>query len=394
MPTTADAIVIGGGVTGTSLAYHLAKAGLQVVLLEKKHLCAGGTGKSTAVVRMHYENEPETRLALASFKAYAHFADTIGGDCGFVGSGVLWLVDHDKAENLKANVTMQQRVGVNTRVVTPQEVREIEPACSLEGIAVGAYEPDSGYADPLLTTFTFARRAKELGADLREGVAVTGVLTTSSRVRGVQTSFGTIEAPIIINAAGCWASPLGRMVGLEIPITVQRNQVALLRQPRELLRRHCVVADIGVGMYFRPEDTRETMVGTGDGEDGVNPDTYNEAADRDFPSFARQKASQRVPVLARAVSRGGWSGIYDMTPDGKAILGQAGPEGFYLACGLSGTGFKKAPAIGQGLTELITQGRSITVDITPFRLSRFAEGQPIRGQHEYGDGGHFWQAKK
>jgi len=394
MPTTADAVVIGGGVTGTSLAYHLAKAGLRVMLLEKKHLCAGGTGKSTAVVRMHYENEPETRLALASFKAYSHFADFIGGDCGFVGCGVLWLVGHDNVENLQANVTMQQKVGVNARVVSPQDVKEIEPACSLAGIAVGAYEPDSGYADPLLTTFAFARRAKELGADLREGVTVTGVLTTSSRVRGVETSDGTIEAPLIINAAGCWASPLGHMVGLDIPITVQRNQIALLRQPRELLRRHCVVADISVGMYFRPENANATMVGTGDGEDGVNPDAYNEAVDRDFPPFARQQASQRAPVFARAVSRGGWSGIYDMTPDGKAILGQAGPEGFYLACGLSGTGFKKAPAIGQCLTELITQGRSTTVDLTPFRLSRFAEGQPIRGQHEYGDGGHFWQAKK
>src|SRR5215471_15301897 len=111
MSTTADAVVIGGGVTGTSLAYHLTKAGLRIVLLEKKHLCAGGTGKSTAVVRMHYENEPETRLALASFKAYSHFADTIGGYCGFVGSGVLWLVDQDNAENLQANVTMQQKVG-------------------------------------------------------------------------------------------------------------------------------------------------------------------------------------------------------------------------------------------------------------------------------------------
>ena len=142
----------------------------------------------------------------------------------------------------------------------------------------------------------------------------------------------------MINAAGCWAPALGRMVGVDIPITVQRNQVALLRQPRELLRRHCVVADIGVGMYFRPEETVATMVGTGDGEDGVNPDAYNEAVDKEFPPFARHKASQRAPVLNQAVSRGGWSGIYDMTPDGKAILGQAGPEGFYLACGLSRQG--------------------------------------------------------
>ena len=394
MVTTTDAIVIGGGVIGTSLAYHLARAGLRVVLLEKKHLCAGGTGKSTAIVRMHYENEPETRLAWASFLTYAHFADVVGGDCGFTRTGVLWLVDHAEAEKLKANVTMHQWIGVNTRVVSPQEAKDIEPACTLERVALGAYEADSGYADPLLTTFAFAKRAREFGADLHEGVAVTGVLSNTSRVRGVRTDQGTIEAPVVINAAGCWAARLGRLVGLDIPITVQRNQIALLRQPRELLRRHCVVADITVGMYFRPEESIATMVGAGAGEDGVDPDTYNEAVDADFPPFARRKASERAPILERAVSRGGWSGIYDMTPDGKAILGQAGPEGFYLACGLSGTGFKKAPAIGQCLTELVTQGQSKTADLTPFRLSRFAEGQPLRGRYEYSDGGHFWQTQK
>ncbi|HJY84955.1 MAG TPA: FAD-binding oxidoreductase [Candidatus Binatia bacterium] len=394
MVTTTDAIVIGGGVIGTSLAYHLARAGLRVVLLEKKHLCAGGTGKSTAIVRMHYENEPETRLAWASFSTYAHFADVVGGDCGFTRTGVLWLVDHAEAEKLKANVTMHQWIGVNTRVVSPQEAKDIEPACTLERVALGAYEADSGYADPLLTTFAFAKRAREFGADLHEGVAVTGVLSNTSRVRGVRTDQGTIEAPVVINAAGCWAARLGRLVGLDIPITVQRNQIALLRQPRELLRRHCVVADITVGMYFRPEESIATMVGAGAGEDGVDPDTYNEAVDADFPPFARRKASERAPILERAVSRGGWSGIYDMTPDGKAILGQAGPEGFYLACGLSGTGFKKAPAIGQCLTELVTQGQSKTADLTPFRLSRFAEGQPLRGRYEYSDGGHFWQTQK
>jgi sarcosine oxidase subunit beta len=392
MNSTADAVIIGGGVTGTSLAFHLAKAGLRIILLEKKHFCAGGTGKSTAIVRMHYENEPETRMAWASYRTYANFAEVVGGDCGFVRCGVLWLVDHHNAENLRANVAMHQRVGVNARVVTPREVREIEPACTSEQVAVGAYEPDSGYADPLLTVFAFAKRARELRADLRENVTVTGVLSEASRVRGVMTDQGTIETPVVINAAGCWAASLGRMAGVEIPIVVERNQIGLFRQPREVLRRHCVVADISVGMYFKPEDALATVVGAGVGEAGVDPDAYNEAVDRDFPLFARRKVSQRAPVFSQAVSRGGWSGIYDMTPDGKAILGQAGPEGFYVACGLSGTGFKKAPAIGQCLMELITQGRSTTVDLTPFQLSRFAEGKPLHGQYEYGDGGHFWQA--
>lgn len=392
MSTTADAVIIGGGVTGASLAFHLAKAGLRVVLLEKKYLGAGGTGKSTAIVRMHYENEPETRMAWASYQTYAHFADLVGGECGFVRCGVLWLVDHENVENLKANVAMHQRVGANTCLVSPREVQTIEPACVTERVAGGAYEPDSGYADPLLTVFAFARRAKELGAELRTGVAVTGVMAEASRVRGVTTDQGEIETPVVINAAGCWAANLGRLVGLEIPIVVERNQVALFRQPSEILRRHCVVADISVGMYCKPEDAVATAVGAGAGEEGVDPDEYNEAVDAEFPAFARKKVSQRAPGFVRSVSRGGWSGIYDMTPDGKAILGQAGPDGFYVACGLSGTGFKKAPAIGQCLTELITQGKSTTVDLSPFRLSRFAEGEPIRGQHEYGEGKHFWQA--
>ena len=170
MPTTADAVIIGGGVTGTSLAYHLAKAGLQVVLLEKKH-CAPGARENRPLSCGCTTRTNRKRPGISKFKAYSHFADAVGGNCGFVGSGVLWLVDHGNIENLKANVMMHQRVGVNTRVVSPQEVRDIEPVCSL-GIGVGAYEPDSGYADPLLTTFAFAQRAKELGADLREGLSL------------------------------------------------------------------------------------------------------------------------------------------------------------------------------------------------------------------------------
>src|SRR5262249_677885 len=156
---------------------------------------------------------------------------------------------------------MHQGVGVNCRVVSPQEVKEIEPACSMEHIALGAYEPDSGYADPLLTVFAFAKRARDYGADLREGVTVTGVSTNASQVRGVQTDQGFIEAAVVINAAGCWAASLGRMVGLAIPIVVERNQIGLFRQPKEVLRRHCVVADIAVGMYFKPEDAVATVVG-------------------------------------------------------------------------------------------------------------------------------------
>jgi len=396
MRTTADAVVIGGGVMGASLAYHLAKAGVKrVALLEKNHLGNGGTGKSTAVIRMHYENEPETRLAVAAYPVYAHFDDVVGGECGFVKSGVLWLVGAADAEKVRANVAMHRRLGANAQVVTPQDAGAIEPAIQTTGFALGAYEPDSGYADPLLTTFAFAKRAAELGAAIREGLGALRILTSESRVVGVETEDGIIASPIVVNAAGGWAAPLAQTAGVEVPIVVQRNQVAVLRQPPDLMRRHAVAADLTLGLYFRPDGEAATQIGTGSGEDGVDPDGYNQAVDADFAQLAQSKVRQRVPKLARGVFRGGWSGIYDMTPDGKAILDRVGPEGFYLACGFSGTGFKKAPAIGRCFAEWITEGRPRTVDLYPFRLSRWAQGQPIVGEHEYGaGGGHFWQSSR
>jgi len=393
---TADAIVIGGGVMGASIAYHLAQAGVpRVTLLEKKHLCHGGTGKSTAVIRMHYENEPETRLAFASYATYAHFGDVVGGECGFVKAGVLWIVGARDANKLRANVAMHQRVGANARVVTPDEVQSIEPAYRVDDFALAAYEPDSGYADPLLTTFAFAKRAREMGATIREGVGARRVIASDSRVTGVETDDGIIEAPIVIDAAGCWAAPLAKTAGVDVPIVVQRNQVAVLRQPPDLMRQHACTADVSAGMYFRPDGNHATQVGAGAGEDGVDPDGYNQAVDAGFADLAKSKVRQRVPKLERGVFRGGWSGIYDMTPDGKAILDRVGPDGFYLACGFSGTGFKKAPAVGLCLSEWITEGLPRTADLRPFRLSRWAEGQPLVGEHEYGaGGGHFWQSDK
>lgn len=394
MPQTADAIVIGGGVMGASIAFHLARAGIrQVTLLEKKHLCYGGSGKSTAVIRMHYENEPETRLAFASLATYTHFDDIVGGECGFVQVGVLWLVGAEDADKLRANVAMQRRVGANAQVVTPQEVKSIEPAYRVDDFALAAYEPESGYADPLLTTFAFAARARELGATICEGVAVERVLASDSHVTGVETSDGVIESPIVIDAAGCWAAPLAKTIGVDVPIVVQRNQVAVFRQPPDWMRWHACTADVRIGFYCRPDIGGATQVGAGMGQDGVDPDRYVQAIDADFVDLARGKIRQRVPPLERGVFRGGWSGIYDMTPDGKAILDRAGPEGFYLACGFSGTGFKKAPAVGMCLSEWISEGRPRTVDLSPFRLSRWTDGQPLVGEHEYGaGGGHFWQS--
>lgn len=391
MTRAADAVVVGGGVMGTSIAYHLARVGMdRVVLLEKKFLAAGGTGKSTAVIRMHYDNEPEARMVHAAFPVFQNWEDVVGGTCDFVSTGFLMIVRPEDTDKLRANVAMQQRVGINTRLVTADEVREIAPAFYSDDLTIAAYEPDSGYADPAATTYGFARAARERGAELHQGVTVTRVAVEGGRVTGVSTDRGRVSSPVVVLAAGAWSVNLARPLGVELPITPERHQVATLQRPFDVIGGHPTVIDAALGMYFRPESEHLTLVGTGAGEPGVDPDNYNEAVDPDFVTLAARKISRRVPAMERGLFRGGWSGVYDVTPDGKPILGAVGPEGLYVAAGFSGTGFKLSPAIGLTMAELITEGRATTVDLTPFRLSRWEEGEPLHGEHAYSLAADWW----
>ena len=188
MPQTAEAIIIGAGVMGASLAFHLTRAGLHnVLVVDKKGLCGGMTAKSGALVRMHYTNEPEARMAFASLRYFQHWGDMVGGACGFTHTGFIMTVSPENAARLRHNVAMLQQVGVNTQVITAQELQALQPACQVGDLVVAAYEPESGYADPRATTTAFMQRAQQQGAMLREGVMVTGLRTAGGRVVGVDT---------------------------------------------------------------------------------------------------------------------------------------------------------------------------------------------------------------
>lgn len=387
---TSDAVVIGGGVIGASLAFYLAKAGLTVTLIEKKYLGHGGSGASTAIIRMHYDNAPETRLAVASYPVWANWADNVGaGDVGFEKTGVLWLAGEADADRLRNNVTMHRAIGAKAQAVTPLEIGFIEPALDTTSVAVAAWEPESGCVNPLGATFGFAEAAREKGVEAQLDTTVVDLTVTANRIVGVRTNRGYVNTEVVVNAAGPWAGHVAQMVDVAVPIAVQRHQVAVFGQPPELRRRHVAVMDHLTGIYLRPEGEEATQVGIDQRGEEADPDGYNRALDLDFPELARRRLAVRLPAMAHGVFRGGWSGLFDLTPDGKAILGAAGPEGFYLACGFSGAGFKLAPAVGLCMSELIVGGLSKTVDLTPFRLSRFAQGQPIRGEWEYEPGGGF-----
>jgi glycine/D-amino acid oxidase-like deaminating enzyme len=387
MPATAEAIIIGAGVMGASLAFHLTRAGMKsVIVLDKKGLCGGMTAKSGALVRMHYTNEPEARMAFAALHYFQHWQEIVGGACGFTRTGFIVTVTPDNADRLRQNVAMLQRVGVNTSVITPQELRALQPFAQVDDLAAAAYEPESGYADPRATATAFMQQAQRQGATLREGVAVTAIRTSGSRVVGVDTAAGPFDAPIVVVMAGPWSDRLLRTVGIDFPLTLQRAQIAFYHRPPPLAEGHMVFIDGALGTYFRPHGEGLTLVGVGrwQPEPPPDPDHYNEANDPDFIPAAKAKAARRIPSLQQAEYERGHAGIYDVSPDSRAILDRApGIEGLYMAAGFSGTGFKISPAVGACMAELITQGRATFVDISPFRFSRFQENQPIRGPYEY-----------
>lgn len=383
MPT-ADAIIIGGGVHGASLAFHLARRGLKPLVLERKVLASGATGRSSGLVRMHDDFEPECRLAWASFTYFQHWADMVGGECGFTRTGFLELVSPSLEAHLRANVAIQQQIGVNTRLVTAAEVRSLAPGFVTDDFELAAYEPDSGYADPSSTTMAFMQAARERGAGLQQECEVTAIHTTGSKVTGVQTSRGRFSAPIVINAAGAWAATVGRMVGLDLPVDTWRHDTMFIRRPPALAAAHPTVIDEINAMYFRPESGGLTLVGLEDDNPlGRSPD---EDTGRPLPGFVDRAVDRicgRIPDMVYGSLHSAHAGFDGITPDCRAIFDQAGPDGFYLVCGLSGTGFKLAPAVGKCMAELILDGQAATVDISPFTLRRFAKGRLLAGRYAY-----------
>jgi sarcosine oxidase, subunit beta len=385
MTRTADVVVIGGGANGTSLAFHLTLLGARnVVLLERRQLAAGATGKSGALVRMHYTNEAESRLAHESLKVFRHFGEIVGGDCGFEGVGFVQLVGHAYADALRRNVERQQRLGINTRAITPAEVREILPGCETADVGAAAWEADSGFADPAATAFAFAEAARNRGASIETGVEALRVLTVGSRVTGVETTAGRIEAPTVVIVAGAWSSTLLAPLGLDYGLAPHRIQVSIFHWPAGFTQRHPAVIDAIHKAWWRPEGRASTLIGVELGVAHGDPEKFHEGVDESYVAGCRAALAARWPRFAEATMRGGWAGMIMMSPDGRPIIDRVGPEGLWGMLGDSGTSFKTSPAIGRCLAEWILTGTSTTSDLHPFRASRFAEGRPWQDADHYG----------
>jgi glycine/D-amino acid oxidase-like deaminating enzyme len=383
---TADVVVVGGGANGTSTAFHLTRLGVRnVLLLERRWLAAGATGKSGSLVRMHYTNEHESRLAFESLKTFRSFHAEVGGDCGFEPVGFVQLVGRGYADRLARNVAMQQRIGIKTELIPPEDLPRLLPGVRADDVGGAAWEPESGYADPNATAFAFAAAAVRAGARVETGREVTRVVVERGRVVAVETREGRVATPVVVLVPGAWARPLLARLGLDFGLQPYRIQIAIFRWPEGMARGHPVVIDAIQKSWMRPEASAATLIGVELGVGHADPDRYNESVDPEYVAHCREKLAARFPAFASATMRGGWAGMIMMSPDGRPIIDRIPSiDGLYVMVGDSGTSFKTSPAIGRCLAEWIVEGRPRTADLTPFRSTRFAEGKPWIDEANYG----------
>jgi sarcosine oxidase, subunit beta len=389
--SSANIIVIGAGVVGCSIAFHLARADARVRVFDKGGICAGMSARSGALVRMHYTFAPEAELAWKSHRYFRNWSEIVGGRCGFVETGFAVVVDERNATRLRANVTMLQGVGVTTEVVTAAELRKFEPHVFVDDVALAAFEPRSGYADPVATTESLADAAKRHGAEFLTNTAVARIIHSGGRVTGVVDGAERVhEADAVCVVAGPWTDAMLGPLGVKIGIQSERAQIAFFKRAPVL--KHCIYIDTIAGSYFRPHGGDLTLAGLGGwkAEAEANPDDFRESNDDDFVAAVRERLAKRIPAMADAPYSRGHAGIYDVSPDARAVMGPVpGLEHLFVAAGFSGTGFKTAPAVGASMAELILTGTSATVDLTPFSFERILSGRMIESPNEYEMGARF-----
>ena len=386
VPQTSDAVIIGGGVIGCAIQYNLAQLGVaNTVLLERDVLGSGSTGRSQAICRMHYSNRITTQLAWHSLQVFADFDARVGGQSGFVRTGYMVVVNEADEGGLERNVAMQQELGVPTSVVSQDDLSRVAPMVTLYDDERAAYEPESGYADPYQVTISYAARAREAGARILTRAPAAGIEVQGDRVQAVVTVAGDrIATDTVIVAAGPWSKQVLAGVGVDVPLIPVRHQVATVARPVEAVPHHPTVGDISQSFSFRPDGSNFTTMGFGDDDEQSDPDAYPQGLELPQAAVARAKLARRVPGMADAYYRGGWSGLFTTTPDWHPVLDAVpGTEGLYCAIGFSGHGFKLSPAVGKSIAELVVEGSARDVDLTPLRFTRFAENDLLNSSYRY-----------
>lgn len=376
MTRTADAVVIGGGVTGVSLAFHLAGLGMKrVLVLERKFLAAGGTGRSVGIIRQLYPTPETSAMVLRSLRVFQRFGEAVGGQAGYVGCGVLIGVSAAMRPKLAATLAVQRALGIRAELLEPADVARVEPRIDPVGLGAVLHEPESGYGDPTAVTLGYAEAARRRGAVIEQGVEVVAIHQAGGRATGVTTAAGDrIDTPVVVNCAGLWSAAVAKLAGVELPIVVGRHPVLIVERAAAFGPPHLVYLDLTGGAYVRPETGNLTLTGSltdDEAEHPMDPELLGSEAGFEEASAILERTGRAMPQLAEARYRQGYAGAFDITPDWMPILDASPLDGFWIAAGMSGHGFKLSPAIGELMAALIT-GAAPPVDPAPFAFERFA----------------------
>ena len=367
-------MVIGGGVVGCSIAYQLARRGMRdVVVLERESVGSGTTSKAAGGIRSQFPTETEIRFSLESIRVFESFEEEFGVDPGYKKIGYLFLVsDEADLKGFDTRIALQRRLGVDIRVLQPDDARKLVPALRVDDLVAAVWGPTDGMAGPAEVTNGFARRARELGARIVEGVRVTAIELDGPRVRGVRTSDGDVETPLVMNAAGPSAARVGQLAGVALPVHPRRRHIFFTEPFPEIPGPVPLTTDRASGFYFRKE-MEQVLLSPGDVEDVG--DDFNVSVDSRKVEETVEKALHRLPIIERARIAGGWAGLRPLTPDDHAIIGWAPDrEGFFLAVGFGGHGFQHSPATGRHVAEWILDGKP-SLDLSLFDPARFAAGR-------------------
>ncbi len=379
MSRRADVIIIGGGVTGASIAFHLAARGVtDVLVLERRFLASGGTGRSVGIVRQLYPTPETSQMVVRSLAAFRAFRDAVGSESGYVGCGAVIGVSRAMRAKLEETVALQRRFGVRAEVLEPGELARVEPRIDPHGLGAVLYEPDSGYGDPTAVTTGYAEAARRQGVHIEQGVEVVAIRAAGDRVVGVDTAGGErIDAPVVVNAAGLWSRALAALAGVSLPIIIGRHPVFVVERDAGFGRPHLVYLDLAGGSYARPETGGLTLTGSltdDETQHPMEPDLLGDVG-LDEATPVLERTGRAIPRLAEATYRRGWAGAFDITPDWMPILDESPVKGFWIATGMSGHGFKLAPAVGEMMAALITRAAP-PVNPAPFAFGRFTARDP------------------
>ncbi len=373
---TADVVICGGGISGCALAYQLARRNVDVLLLERAELGSQSTGKCAGGVRQQFSSEPNVRLQRQSVRMLEGFEAEVGHAADFRQIGYMFvLTQPQQVEDFRRNMEMWHRIGLTeARWVDPEEAARMMPVLNVEDVLGCTFCPSDGIASPADVTMGYAAAARRLGARIREGVEVTGIDHEGGRVQGVRSSAGEVATRLVFDCAGAWASSIGRMAGLEIPVLPYRRHIAVTDTFPAVPRTAPMTVDFRTSFYFHPEGDG-VLLGMSDRDEAP---TYNTDVSWDFIAAMFEQAAHRAPQLANAGMKTAWAGLYETTPDHQAILGPIREvEGFWCAAGYSGHGFMQAPAAALLLSQLLLDGRT-DMDITSFAFERFARGSLVK----------------